>query len=206
MSNTQSWQCWGWISACNFKTVGRTEELLHLAAKPLHAAKFLMKMQLSDLGNRWFGENFIIPWLTATWVEHDIHNCCQNQLVAARYQERMRSSNWNSLLREEDRGIRSDQISSILLAVCKQLLINNTVTVWRQMTPRFQKHTHSLSLGVGKLPGVSAHTSNFTLSNTKSQHSTLTFPSPFIKRFESILFELSGRYFFPFSSFYKSLF
>lgn len=46
----------------------------------------------------------------------------------------------------------SDQISSILQAECKQVLINNTGTVWRQMTPRFQKHAHTRSPGVGTLP------------------------------------------------------
>lgn len=122
-----------------------------------YAAVFLMKMQLSDLGNRWFGENFITLPLTTTWVEHNIHNCCQNQLVAARYREHIRSSNWNGLQSGRDGGIHSEQISSILLAVCKQLLINNIVTVWRQMTPRLQKNTHTRCLGVGKLPGASAH-------------------------------------------------
>lgn len=122
-----------------------------------YAAVFLMKMQLSDLGNRWFGENFITLPLTTTWVEHNIHNCCQNQLVAARYREHIRSSNWNGLQSGRDGGIHSEQISSILLAVCKQLLINNIVTVWRQMTQRLQKNTHTRCLGVGKLPGASAH-------------------------------------------------
>lgn len=121
-----------------------------------YTAVFLMKMQLSDLGNRWFGENFITLPLTTTWVEHDIHNCCQNQLVAARYREHIRSSNWNGLQSGRDGGIHSEQISSILLAVCKQLLINNIVTVWRQMTPRLQKNTHTRCLGVGKLPSASA--------------------------------------------------
>lgn len=122
-----------------------------------YAAVFLMKMQLSDLGNRWFGENFITLPLTTTWVEHNIHNCCQNQLVAARYREHIRSSNWNGLQSGRDGGLHSEQISSILLAVCKQLLINNIVTVWRQMTQRLQKNTHTRCLGVGKLPGASAH-------------------------------------------------
>lgn len=131
-----------WKSAHETNTLGCAEHRVAASSSSgvlLQAAKFLMKMQLSDLGNRWFGENFIIPRLTATWVEHDIHNCCQTQLVAACCRERMRSSNWNGLQRGGDEGIRSDQISSILLAVCKQLLINNTVTVWRQMTPRLPK-------------------------------------------------------------------
>lgn len=127
-------------------------------------------MQLSDLRNRWFGENFIIPWLMTTWVEHNIHNCCQNQLVAGRYRERIQSSNWNGLRRARDGGIVSDQISSILLAVCKQLLINNIVTVWRQMTPRLPKHARAHSLGEGKLPGVNAHTHLFTNICDKTSH------------------------------------
>lgn len=127
-----------------------------------------MKMQLSDLGNRWFGENFIIPRLTTTWVEHDIHNCCQNQLVAGRYRERIRSSNWNGLRRGRDGGIRRAQISSILLAVCKQPLINNTVTVWRQMTPRLQKHTHTNSPGRWGCTHTFIHTYDLTSSCTNS--------------------------------------
>lgn len=72
-------------------------------------------------------------------------------------EEHTRSWNWNGLQRGRDGGIRSDQISSVLLAVCKQLLINNIVTVRRQMTPRLQKHTHAQSFRAGKLPSVSAH-------------------------------------------------
>lgn len=149
-----------------------------------------MKMQLSDLGNRWFGENFIIPQLMATWVEHDIHNCCQNQLVAVCYREHMRSSNWNGLWGGADERIQSDQISSILLAVCKQLLINNTVTIWRQMTLRLQKRSHTSCLREGKLPGVSAHTCDFLLSDSNS---TLNRQTPFHQRLDKTPFQLGGR-------------
>lgn len=61
-----------------------------------------------------------------------------------RYRECVRSSNWNGLRRGKDGGIRCDQISSILPAVCKQPLINNVVSVWRQMTPS-SKNTPTLA-------------------------------------------------------------
>lgn len=144
-----------------------------------------MKMQLSDLRNRWFGENFIIPRLTAAWVEHNIHNCCQNQLVASRYREHVQSSNWNALWRVRDGGTASDQISSVLLAVRKQPLINSAVAVRRRVTPRLPTHARARSLREGRLPVYS-----LTYVRKTDTHSCpLTL---FHQRFISTLFELWG--------------
>lgn len=123
--------------------------------------------------------------------------------------EKVSTSNWKHLQRGRDGGIWSDQISSILLAVCKQLLINNIVTVWRQMTPRHQKNTHShiTALGQEKLPAgvlMNTHTHSIThaygctewrthsLTHTHAQ-ADFNPLMPFHQRFLSTSFELRGR-------------
>lgn len=98
-----------------------------------------------------------------------------------RYRECVRSSNWNGLRRGKDGGIRCDQISSILPAVCKQPLINNVVSVWRQMTRALKTHPHLQTLGAGRLPGVNAHTSTHTYDFTPSDTNSHTLKHHFTR-------------------------